>query len=1580
MSINAYGQNIERTYDSLGRLTQIVYPDSSIITYIYDNNGNLLNKQAHDPCDTKHSPVITPLGPTVFCHEDTLQLTTEPALQYHWSTGDTTQTIKVTTTGSYSVTVIDSFKVFDDTLQCQLTSDTIAVNVKPLPQITPVADQIVCNGDTAISIIFSSTLDSTVFNWSGSSNQIGIPQNGTGNISSFMVINAGNTTIIDTIIVTPLRNDCNGKSDTFTITVHPTPMLDTISDQVICSGLNSTMVQINGSVAGTQYTWTNSDTSIGLAATGSNNIPSFTAQNLTNMPVMATVAVVGTYSGCSSVNENFTITINPTPNIDSVPSQVLCNGANTTTVTFTGAVSGSAFSWTNNTTSIGLGATGTGTIPAFTGNNVTNLPIISSIIVTPSANNCTGPQESFTITVNPTPTVDTISNQVVCNGGNAGDIIFSGSTAGTTYAWSNSTTSIGLNSSGIDSIPSFTALNIGTTPVIAAISVTPSANSCPGLPKGFTITVNPTPTVNTIPNQNLCNGTNTNPITFTGTVSNTTYHWSNSNYTIGLDSVGTGNIAAFQVTNTGSILTNATVTVVPKVNNCTGSSKDFTIAVKPTPSVNTPSNQVICNGDTTTTVIFTGSVANSLYTWANSDTSIGLGSSGVDTIPAFITDNFTNIPRTATITTTPTANGCTGQYKSFTILVNPTPSVNPVSDYTYCNGDVLQTIPFTGSVNNTSFYWSNDKIEIGLDSVGVNTIDSFIIKNLDSIPEIANIVVTPKAYNCFGTSKSFNVTVNPTPNVVPVADQFLCNGFNMDTITFIGSVANTSFHWINSDTSIGLSSNNIGSIPSFTGSNNVTYPLTGSITVQPIANNCTGQTDTFTITVNPTPNVFPSVDITACNADSIRVNNFGGNVWGTVFEWKNSDSTIGLDTFGTGNISDFQALNDSNVIISAKIRVTPIANNCIGPSDTFEIFIKPTPKLDSIADQQVCDKSLSDSVVYKSSVAGTTYGIWSDHLYSIGYMGNALQGIPAFTAKNDTDTPISARIRVLPTANVCIGLPDTFVITANPTPRVGTVLSQVLCENDSTTYISFSGNVTSSVFNWRNNDTAIGLAEIGSGDIQKFKALNPTDTLRIALIEVTAKAYSCEGPKRNVLISVKPKPSVDTVPDYAYCNGTMFPPLVFTGNVANTQYHWSNNTTSIGLAQSGVDSVFVPKLINTGTQPVVSVITTVPIANNCIGDSMIFKLRVNPTPYLDTIYSSLYCNNDTTAAIIFTSSVDSTSYSWQNSNPSIGIPINGLGNILPFAIRNTGTIQIEGIFTVLPTAHGCQGPSREFSIKVNPTLITSINILSKANGVICDGMADTFLASVTNGGTTPVYSWKINGIDSGGNSHQFIARALIDGDIVSCELTSNATCAEPPVLLSNQISMTVNPNLIPLVSLNATPGTLNRLWKQVKFNTEIKNGGTLPTYIWQKNGVVMEGVTGNSYTGKTGVDLLPDDIICVKILSSETCLAVDTAISCERAIVISDIDKGSRLDYISLHPNPNKGNFILQGHIYTDRQIDVKVLNAAGGLTYKTVVLPVNNTVNSEIRLDDYPNGVYFVWLILGEDVEPKIIRFVISK
>jgi hypothetical protein len=182
-------------------------------------------------------------------------------------------------------------------------------------------------------------------------------------------------------------------------------------------------------------------------------------------------------------------------------------------------------------------------------------------------------------------------NQAKCNGENTTTITFTGAVAGTTYNWSNNNTSIGLAASGSGDIASFTAVNNGTTPVVATITVTPVKDGCTGTAQTCTITVNPTPTVNKPADQTKCNGENTDAISFTGAVAGTTYNWSNNNTSIGLAASGSGDIASFKTVNTGTIPVVATITVTPLKDECTGASKSFTITVNP--NAPAPNSQIV---------------------------------------------------------------------------------------------------------------------------------------------------------------------------------------------------------------------------------------------------------------------------------------------------------------------------------------------------------------------------------------------------------------------------------------------------------------------------------------------------------------------------------------------------------------------------------------------------------------------------------------------------------------------------------------------------------------------------------------------------------------------------------------------------------------------------------------------------------------------------------------------------------------------------------------------------------------------------------------------------------------------------
>lgn len=216
-----------------------------------------------------------------------------------------------------------------------------------------------------------------------------------------------------------------------------------------------------------------------------------------------TLSVIETNSyGCSGVPVTVSVTVNPIPVINDPPDQNVNNGTPVNAINFTGSVPGTIYRWTNDVPSIGLASSGSGNIASFTGINSGTVPVVATITVTPSYTNagleCTGISQTFTITVNPSTSIDPVANAAYCDGAGTSIITFSSPVIGTTFSWTNSNAAIGLATAGTGNIPSFNASNTGTVPIIATITVTPYINSVPGNPISFTITVNPLPVTSPI--------------------------------------------------------------------------------------------------------------------------------------------------------------------------------------------------------------------------------------------------------------------------------------------------------------------------------------------------------------------------------------------------------------------------------------------------------------------------------------------------------------------------------------------------------------------------------------------------------------------------------------------------------------------------------------------------------------------------------------------------------------------------------------------------------------------------------------------------------------------------------------------------------------------------------------------------------------------------------------------------------------------------------------------------------------------------------------------------------------------------
>ncbi len=209
-------------------------------------------------------------------------------------------------------------------------------------------------------------------------------------------------------------------------------------------------------------------------------------------------------------------------------------------------------------------------------------------------------------------------------------------------------------------------------------------------------------------------------------------------------------------------------------------------------------------------------------------------------------------------------------------------------------------------------------------------------------------------------------------------------------------------------------------------------------------------------------------------------------------------------------------------------------------------------------------------------------------------------------------------------------------------------------------------------------------------------------------------------------------------------------------------------------------------------------------------------------------------------------------------------PGNGAnGSIKTIAIQSDGKILIGGDFTAY-NGTGRNRIARLIGIGSTAAYV-SIAITSGINPP-CNGQPVSFTASPTNGGSSPIYQWKVNGNNVGSNSPTYTTNTLTSGQVVSCVMTSNLANADPSTATSN--SITVNTPVTPVASIAVTSGANPSCAGQaVTFTASLTNGGTSPTYQWKINGNNI-GTNSSTYTTYTTNALTSGQVVTCEITST----------------------------------------------------------------------------------------------------------------
>ncbi len=745
-----------------------------------------------------------------------------------------------------------------------------------------------------------------------------------------------------------VTNECGTTTVTAPITIKVTPVPVVPANIIVCAGNAVGPLNFSSLTAGAAFNWTNNNTAIGLAASGSSNpIPLFTATNTGTAPIVATITVTASLNGCSSV-KTFSITVYPKPlaPIASTPVSYCQNDA-AVSLTAT-ATAGNSLLWY--TTSTGG-----------TGNSIAPVPLTTIVGTTifyvsqiNTATSCEGPRTAISVVINPSPVISaaTFINPTTCSS-LTGSITLSGLSASTVYTVNYIkngvpfTVSLTSNASGVIVISN---LGAGTYTNIAVTRFGCTSN----IVGPFTLADPSAPSINTSSsNSPLCSGSTLNLMASTTSPGIATFNWTGpGGYTSALQNPTILNVTA---------ATSGTYNVTVSINGCISAPSPVIVVVNQTPATPVASNNgPLCGGvgqslNLSSSTTFTGLVS---YSWTGPG---GFTSSLQNPVITSVTTAITGIYSVTVISNT---GNCPSAVANTNVIVKPTPQI---MDSSFINpstcGSATGSITLGGLLNNTVYvinYLKNgiaQTITISANAAGYITIPGLTQGTYSNI--------TVNLNGCVSAAAGPFVLVDPNPPAAPVAtsNSPLCSGSSLNLQ--IASISGAAYLWSGPNGFTSTTQNN--TIP------NVGTTASGTYSVTATVNNCTSAAGTVTVLINQTP-VTP-----VAGSNSPLCSNTGASL-----NLNASTSTVGTITYIWTGPNGFNSVAQNPVIanvttgMSGTYNVTATGNpgNCISAIAGVVVVVNPTPVImgNTHTDPSNCGSS-TGSISLSGLMANTVYTV-----------------------------------------------------------------------------------------------------------------------------------------------------------------------------------------------------------------------------------------------------------------------------------------------------------------------------------------------------------------------------------------------------------------------------------------------------------------------------------------------------------------------------------------------------------------------------------------------------------------------------
>ena len=1501
-------------------------------------------------------------------------------------TGNTASTTGFATTGAY-----------------QTTGDSIngdAFIGKFGNCITPTVSPI--TGPTTLCALGTITLTDTATGGTWASSNTSLATISGGDVSG---VAAG----LDTITYS-VTNGCGTTTVSYPVTVNAAPNVNPVTNQTVCAGDTTTAIHFTGTGSGTVYNWTCNNTSIGLAASGTGSIGSFTAVNTGNTPIVDTITVTPVAAGYAYIANGgdstitvintstnaitATIVVGQAPagvavspdgskvyvtNSSSGSVSVISTATNTVVATVTVATSPYGIAVTPDGSKIYVACQYSDTVSVINASNNTVMAAINTggnlypfgVVVSPDGSKAYVTSNNSTGKV---VIISTTSNTIISaiNVGSQPQGIAVSPDGSSVYVANDNSNTVSVINTSTNIVT--TNINVGHQPIGLAVSrdgskvyVTNLAGHSVDVINAATnvvsdtIRVGPGPVgVSVSPGGSMLYVANedSNSVSVINTLDNMV--------------IATVPVGAYPYS-LGNFITGG--------NGCTGAPTTFTIIVNPQPTASINGTATACGSVSLTA---TGGTA---YTWSGGNT------------PNTAANTF-NTSGTYTVTVS-NGSSCTATAQQL-VTVDTIPTVNSLTNKTACAGDSITYIHFTGTGTGTIYNWTCSNTSIGLAATGSGNIATFKAENTGSTPVTANVTVTPvsppqgNAYIADYTSKTVSV-INIATNQVTDTIHVGINPFGVAASpdgkrVYVGNTASPNISVINAITNqvidtIIMAGNPFGIAVSLDNSRvYVANQNQNNITVI----NAVADTIIKTISLRHSPY-------------GVAVSPDGSKVYVT---FNLSDSVAVIDV-ATGQVAVTIPVgqNPVGVVVSpdgSQVYVANSSDATISVISTAFNFVSNTIYVTSQPDGLALSADGSTLYVAGSTIAGkvsvvnTATGLITDTIKvaSVPYGISLSPDGSRLYVVNENDSSVfvfnTANNAFIDSIRVgrgpqsfgnfvssagglvsCTGTPTTFSITVNPKPTAGITGTATACGHVSLTATGGTG------YAWSGGNTPNTAAN----------TFTATSTYTVT----ASNAYSCSATAQQaVIVNAYPVASITFSGPATFCVGDS---VILTATAGNT-YLWSNFAASQSITAQDSGTYYV---IITGP------------AGCAVRDSAIVTVHALPMAAINgptAICSGLQATLTASGG---------TGYSWSNglgtnaqvnvqptNNTTYTVTVTNANNCSATAqqtvsVTNAPTASITGPtqicygYDVILYAHGGNtytwsgGLGSADSIEDFPTQLTTYTV-TVSIGANCSATASQVVNVYPEIFTYPLdticagqtYAFGNRTLNQSGTYNDTLQTVHGCDSVIILQLAvnnaaqtaiSDTTCRGTSYIFNgHSLSESgIYKDTLQAASTCDSIVTLTLFVDSTATPTITRTGDSLQTQIFNSYQWLFNGAVVNGGTSQTLV-VVQDGNYSVIVTGTTGCNDTSAVLNVT-GLGISDVASGYG---VRLYPNPNNGSFTLE---FTDYETsDVSITDAIG----RTIAATSKVIKQQNFNVSELSAGIYF--LVINRDGAQRSLKFSIMR